>query len=191
MALQGELCAATSEMSGYDFPERRAGKSDGIRARFTVDSRWANPGCPRSRSRFEVGKVRPRSRLSSLLVSALQVTGESMIDAERLQQTVLHLVSLLVDQQYSELEKLSDGKRLSAAEIQHAVTCYGRTLTMPPVDVDEADVIEVIGSNPTRWSVIVRLYTQEEGLSDLSLDVSLIESDGLVYRAEIEDLHVR
>jgi hypothetical protein len=46
----------------------------------------------------------------------------------------------------------------------------------------------VRGSNPKRWSVRFDLWTADEGRSDLTLELTVEETDPL--KIELDDLHV-
>lgn len=109
---------------------------------------------------------------------------------EQLRQPVREVVQLLVTGRYAEIEALTKGVRLSAPEMVKAIRDYGRQLVVPP---DEAfglmDVVEVQNAQPPRWSITMPLWTQEEGRSDLSLELTLI-GDQKAFRIEIDDLHV-
>lgn len=114
-----------------------------------------------------------------------------MLDQVKLKTTIQHVVTLLVQQDYAALEQLSKGVRLTAAELEAAIQEYGGTLILlPEVALDKVDVYEVERSDPQEWAVDVDLYTQEEGLSDLTLQLTLRESNAPLYKVEIDDLHV-
>jgi hypothetical protein len=99
-------------------------------------------------------------------------------------------MTLLVAQKYEELELLSHGIRLDSESMARAVREYGRKLIIPPDgSFDHLDIIRVENSNPPKWSVDVDCWTSEEGHSDLTLSLTLIETaDGIVV--EVDDLHV-
>lgn len=115
------------------------------------------------------------------------------MDAEtfsRITKTAQSIVEMLVERHYTELERLSGGVRLSAQAIELAVSQYGRTLCRVPAERwPDLDVVEVTGAVPARFSVRVDLWTSEEGRSDLSLELTLID-DGETLAVEIDDLHV-
>lgn len=101
------------------------------------------------------------------------------------------LVSLLVHGEYEELEHRSKGVRMSAAELRAAVEEYGRTLVQVPEEGWAlTDTIAVSGSRPARFSVRQPLWTKEEDHSDLTFEVTLIESQPDKFKVEIDDLHV-
>ena len=52
------------------------------------------------------------------------------------------------------------------------------------------DAIEITEADPKSWSVRYDLWTEEEGRSDLSLEVTLIESDNKLMRVELNNIHV-
>jgi hypothetical protein len=88
------------------------------------------------------------------------------------------------------LEKLTGGMRLDEEEIRKAVTDYGRILITPPNSAFELmDVIKVKSAETPRWSITMPLWTQEEGRSDLSMELTVTEQkDG--YKIKLDDLHV-
>ena len=101
------------------------------------------------------------------------------------------VVRLLVEKRYKDLETLSGGTRLSAREIEQAVQEYGGTLTYPPEDAFRlVDVIALEGVSHSQWSVIVPLWTEQEGRSDLSLEMTVGEKpEGT--RIQLDNIHVR
>lgn len=109
---------------------------------------------------------------------------------DRIVSTVRRVVGWLVAGDYSALEKYTSATRLSAQDIHNAVELYGRKLVMPADDgFEELDVVEVTGALPRTWSVRYDLWT-EEGRSDLSLELSLVEMDDKKLATEIDDIHV-
>jgi hypothetical protein len=51
--------------------------------------------------------------------------------------------------------------------------------------------VEVENSNPKEWSVVAPIYTSEEGCSDLSIELSLIENGKEIYKSELDNIRVR
>jgi|SRR5690554_5233353 len=107
-----------------------------------------------------------------------------------IESTVRHIYSLLQSQQYEAVEKLTNGIRLSADEIEEAITDYGCRL-VPYPDSVELDIVEVTGSTPKEWSVVAPVFTVEEGLSDLSIELSLVDNGQEIYRSELDNIRVR
>jgi hypothetical protein len=107
-------------------------------------------------------------------------------------ETVIRdLVAALADQDYLQLERRTSGVRLSAAELASAVGEYGRSIIVPPDDSTSfIDVVPVFGAEPRVWSVNVSLWTLEDGLSDLTLELTVRASASGEYVVEIDDLHV-
>lgn len=113
------------------------------------------------------------------------------MNTDKLHSTVKLITDLLAEKQYDELVKLSDGVRLTPVELEKAVKDYGREIIpMPQEGFGQIDFIEVEGANPKKWSVNVPIYTKEEGMSDLTLELTLIESGQSHFRVEVDDLHV-
>jgi hypothetical protein len=109
---------------------------------------------------------------------------------DQIRQQVREIFELLVNAKYAEIEAKTNVTRLSADEISDAIRGYGRRLVMPPDDAFELmDVIEVRSSSPRRWSVIMPIWTREEGRSDLSVELTLI-GDQRPFQVELDDIHV-
>jgi hypothetical protein len=100
-------------------------------------------------------------------------------------------MQLLVDEAYLALERLSGGRHLTAAAMEHAVVSYGRTLRMPSDDLFVSDIVPLAAHPATSWSVVLPLFSLEEGASDLSLELGIERLDDGIFRVEIEGLHVR
>lgn len=116
---------------------------------------------------------------------------ESAIDQSRLRQTVARLMGFLARRDYPAFCGSARRSRLTSQEVDAAVRGYGRTVIAPPADAfGLLDVVAVTGSVPPRWSVVVPLWTEQEGRSDLSLEITVEDADGPDYVVEIEDLHV-
>ena len=104
--------------------------------------------------------------------------------------TVSQIASLLVAGKYDELATLTHSVRLNAKDIATAVADYGRTLiAIPDEGFETIDIVEIANASPPRWSIALPLWTQEEGRSDLTLEMTVIERDNR-YCVELDDLHV-
>jgi hypothetical protein len=131
-------------------------------------------------------------RWRSTLMHVLHVMPtESAIDESRLRQTVARLMELLARRDYTGFCGSARRSRVTPQEVDAAIRGYGRTIITPPAEASRAfDVIAVTDSIPARWSVVVPLWTKQEGRSDLSLEITVEDVDGLHYAVQIEDLHV-
>lgn len=102
---------------------------------------------------------------------------------------ILRLVDDLVVANYAAIE--ADGRigRLTQQELRRAVADYGRTLASVPVD--ELDDVDVYPSDviPGRFAVDLSLWTVEEGRGDLTLSLTVVESENAAA-VSIDDLHV-
>jgi hypothetical protein len=105
-------------------------------------------------------------------------------------QTVKSVVQLLVAENYEQLEELTSGMRLTATDMARAIREYGRVLVaLPDYAYEDLDVVQVRNATPPRWFVRLNLWTEEEGRSDLSLELTIVESPG-GYTVELDDIHV-
>ncbi len=101
------------------------------------------------------------------------------------------LTLLLVHGQYEELERRSKGIRMTADDLKTVVENYGRHLIALPEEAWKlTDTVVVSDSVPARFSVRQPLWTEEEGRSDLTFEVTLIESSPKNFVVEIDDLRV-
>lgn len=102
-------------------------------------------------------------------------------------ETVLRLLARC---EYETLEAVTRGKRLAATEIRHAIEEYGRTIVMPP-DIFPSD-LEFYGEPDENRSVlaVMSLWTEEEGRSDLSIELTLIPVSTDLWNVEIDNIRV-
>ncbi|SNS57105.1 hypothetical protein SAMN06265355_12112 [Actinomadura mexicana] len=101
------------------------------------------------------------------------------------------VVGLLVRGDYEELETLTEGRRLSAAEMAGAVTASGRDLISPPDDAFadlEVAGIEQVSGGERAFRVALPLWTAQEGLSSLALRLTLTEVMDGVWTVEVDGI---
>jgi hypothetical protein len=100
------------------------------------------------------------------------------------------ITDLLVAGDYQAVERMTDGRRLTADQIEQAVLDYGNTLVpLPPEALDRVDVYP-FNSDPTSCRAEVDLWTREEGRSDLTLEVMLESRDDGGYDVSVRNIHV-
>ena len=101
------------------------------------------------------------------------------------------VVGLLVRGEYEELETLTEGRRLSAAETAAAVTASGRDLISPPdgafADLETTGVEQVSGAERA-FHVAFRLWTAQDGPSGPVLRLTLSEVMDGVWTVELEGI---
>lgn len=112
------------------------------------------------------------------------------MSSELLEPVVRSVVNQLVSGEYADAVRGCSASRLTADDLLGAVRDHGRTLIEPPPDAyRDLDVVRVRDSSRPTWSVRAPLWSREEGLSDLTLDLT-ISRDGGRWDVEIVDLHV-
>ena len=111
---------------------------------------------------------------------------------KRIENTVRHVVELLVAGQYHDIEALTDGVRLKKNEIEAGVLEYGRRLVAPPDGSYKLiDVVPITKTSPPEYSIRFRLYTEEEGRSDLEIQATLIDAkDTSFMKVEFDNILV-
>ena len=113
------------------------------------------------------------------------------IDSAKLRTTVRALTDRFAQGDYAGLCRLARTCRLGPEDLERAVQDYGRYLVaLPDAAFDAVDIVAISDSQPQRWSVVVPLWSREEGRSDLSLEITVEDSPTPEYAVEIEDLHV-
>ena len=79
---------------------------------------------------------------------------------------------------------------MKADEWRTRIAEYGRTLRKPPQgDFETADVIPLQGQEGSAWSVWYRLWTIEEGKSDLAVELT-VYYDGQTVEIDADGLRV-
>jgi hypothetical protein len=113
------------------------------------------------------------------------------IDPAKLRASVSALTDRLAEQDYDGFCGLARITRIAARDVGRVVREYGRSLAPLPIAAFQSvDVVPISGSDPQRWSVVVPLWSQEEGRSDLSLELTVEHSLAGTYPIEVDDLHV-
>ena len=111
--------------------------------------------------------------------------------ANEIETIVRDVVRLLVGGDYDVIEKITEGRRLSAGDMQNAIEIYGRRLAMPPESAftQLLDAVRVENSKSPQWLVEMPLWTREEGRSDLSLELTITRGDDK-FDIQVDDIHV-
>jgi hypothetical protein len=113
-----------------------------------------------------------------------------MMAPKIVQLAVGELVSLISKRLFEEAVQKCSLSRLTATDIKSVIDNYGRTLKCPPVCADQLyDIVEVHGRSNHTWSVRAPLWTNEEGRSDLTLDLTIYIISNVV-NIEFDDLRV-
>ncbi len=106
---------------------------------------------------------------------------------ERIAKLVAHLAAGEFDQAFQQ----APSSRVNAEDLERAISEYGRRLVpLPPEGLQLIDYVEIQGVGAPCWSVVVPLFTEEEGRSDLSLELTIQEQPAGVHTIEIDDVHV-
>lgn len=110
------------------------------------------------------------------------------------ESAVRELAAMLTRRDYAGIEALTGGTWLTAPELLAAVSEYPATFVEPPSpDAAPLDVIEVEQGEQSaarRWSVNVPLWSVEEGRSDLTLEVTVMESSSGSFIIQVDELQV-
>jgi len=107
-----------------------------------------------------------------------------------IEQTVRHIYSILHNKTPADLASFTGGVSQNACDIGECITEYGCELVAYPENI-QLDVVEVFGSNLKEWGVVAPIYTAEEGVSDLSIELSFTENGEAILKSELDNLRVR
>ena len=84
------------------------------------------------------------------------------------------------------MNRLSDGafkSRLTGDDLRNVIRNYGRKVVSPPPDAyNKLDAVQVTGATVPTWSVRAPLWTEEEGRSDLTLELTIAVGPGAPER---------
>jgi hypothetical protein len=107
--------------------------------------------------------------------------------------TVRRLIELLAAREYDAIASWTNGIRLSSEEIRYGIEEYGRAVTLPPKEFyfRSIDVIRVTNSEPACWGVVFPLWTVEEGMSDLSVEITVTRQGSSNMSLELDNIRVR
>ena len=110
---------------------------------------------------------------------------------DKIKNTVVYIVNLIVNCNYDEIVRLTNGVRLQSEHIKDAINEYGKTIISPPDNAyEDLDIIEIENVSPQKWSVRFDLWTKEEGRSDLSIELTLINTNEDLLNIEFDNIHV-
>ncbi|HEX8717846.1 MAG TPA: hypothetical protein VF722_12810 [Gemmatimonadaceae bacterium] len=108
-----------------------------------------------------------------------------------LEDATKHVMNLLAQKDYRALENLTQGVGMSANDMDHVIREYGRHVILPPEEAySRLTAIEILVPPPGRWSVDMPLWTEEEGESDLTVELRItLQRDNWV-KVMLDDIHV-
>jgi hypothetical protein len=98
-----------------------------------------------------------------------------------------HVMKLLVERRFDELEEATNGTRLSAEDMEAAVDEVGRALVMPPDHMWRDLNVVPIRNWSGAFNVRFPLWTGN-GRSDMGVELTLHSKDGAPI-IELDDIH--
>ncbi len=111
------------------------------------------------------------------------------LNDKKLRATVDMLLKYLAEEKYDKIAELTDTIRMRSEEIADAINSYPGNI-IQEIRTEDIDVIKIDTPIEECWSVNVRLHTDKEGPSDLTMSLTLIESKTEYYNVELDDIHV-
>lgn len=113
----------------------------------------------------------------------------SVVFERQVRSIVIDLLVLLADGDYKSIMERCGYSLLDSDDLQTAVAEYGRTVIAPPADYQFLRACELRARAIPTWHVDADLWTEEEGRSDLTLEMTIeFEASGPVIG--INNLHV-
>lgn len=113
-----------------------------------------------------------------------------MTTIEALRAASRDIVTKLASGDYEAVVGQCVKSRLSDSDLREVICEYDRHLIEPPADAyGTLDALQIAHAPVPSWSVRVPLWTKEEGMSDLTLELTVVlDERGL--QIELDDLHV-
>ncbi len=129
----------------------------------------------------------------SAQIRQASMSGRPPRDPEgKIRAAVQTVLDLLTQKQYQALASLTapGAVHLQAEDIQRTVESYPGTVRMPDENELKFDVVEVEGLWPRQFSVDAPVFTVEEGRSDLTARMTVIDGKGEDYQVVFYDVWV-
>lgn len=109
---------------------------------------------------------------------------------DRLQSAMSEVMSLLAAGAYKDLIARCATSRLSPADVRMVLEEYGRNVVVPPQEAYALlNAVEVEGAAIPTWSASMPLWTEQEGRSDLTVELTIMLGVGEAV-VELDDIHV-
>lgn len=109
---------------------------------------------------------------------------------DRLETAAQRIANLIGEGKYGGVLQACSNSRLSEADLERILRDYGRTPMRAPIAPSQyVDIVEIEGRPNTTCSVCVPIWTVEEGRSDLTLVLTIIDELG-EPKIELDDLRV-
>ncbi len=103
---------------------------------------------------------------------------------------IVRLVEALVAGDYDRVMRLAPRSNVTAEELRQEIERSGCSLSPLPVHaVPLIDYVLVVQALPPTWSVVVPLFTEKSGPSDLSLELTMVEHGLGQHEIQIDGLH--
>jgi len=111
---------------------------------------------------------------------------------KKIRAAVQTVLDLLTQKQYQELANLTAPGRehLQAEDIKRTMESYPGTVRIPDENELKFDVVEVEGLSPRQFSVDAPVFTLEEGRSDLTARMTVIDGTGDDFKIVFYDVWV-
>jgi hypothetical protein len=115
---------------------------------------------------------------------------EEIMSLDALQSIVREMVDQLAHGDYESVVQRCAKSRLTSNDLRTVIRHYGRMLVSPPNDAyQNLDAVTVRAAEVPTWSVRAPLWTEEEGRSDLTLELTVALGPDKP-NVELDDLHV-
>ncbi len=112
-----------------------------------------------------------------------------MDDRRLIAGVVRTIVDLLVRGEFGVVAAMTRGVRLSAGDLERAVSEYPARLVQPPPAAFEDLEINPVDGVPGRYWLVFDLH-DEKGYNDLSLELFVRKTPSGAFAAEVSDLRV-
>jgi len=111
------------------------------------------------------------------------------MSTERVQAVAIQLAGLVSQRKFAQALGMCVASRLTAEDLDSVMTATGRSFLPNQLSKTHFDIVAIEGRGSPTWSIWAPLWTEEEGRSDLQIEMTVTDSPSGVL-IELDDLRV-
>jgi len=113
------------------------------------------------------------------------------MDVVKTEKSIFPLLASMTRGDYDAAIASVARSRLTSSDMREVLDEYPFKLIRHDVPLESLfDVVSIGAASKPSWSVNLPLWTAEEGRSDLTLQLTVVDSGREFYEIELDDLHV-
>lgn len=124
----------------------------------------------------------------------MQISADmKLVDQQKMVRTIHKTIELLVKGEYDALIGFCHGNTLPVEDMKRELSDWPDIFIIPPsMKIEDLvyTLLELSDTAPQQWAVNANLWTDGEGISDLTLQLILTDSEDEYYDVQIVDMDV-